>query len=584
LVSAVSTPHVRAQASATPMVHSDLQTSGTYLSYLHALQDVVMVLSPQHQLAFINVPVASWYHRHASMFWATPSTPDLPLHDREGRPLPEAHLPLRRVLVGESLHGVELQVKSFHPEAPCWLSVNGTLLPDGHALITLRDISQLKQEEANAVRLAHYDSLTDLPNRNLFMERVAHALAHPPAPEMALVLVDIDRFKVINEHLGHSGGNQLLRDLSLRIRQILAPADTLARLGSDEFALLLTSLETHAVATTLVKRLRQVVAEPYWHQQEEICLNASVGIAFGPQGYAYPEDWLQDADTAVNMAKDSPLDGWCIFDRDLKAQHDERLTLEIALRHAIAHDELRLHYQPIVAIHTQEVIGFEVLVRWQHPERGLLYPDAFIGMAEETGLVVPLGWWVLREACRQMQAWAEAMPATAALKVSVNMSSRQFAQHDLAPTIQTLLDDIGFSPSRLTLEITEGVLIDHSESIVDTLKQLQAMGIQLSIDDFGTGYSSLSYLHRFPFDILKIDRSFIENADQDFEKLEILQSVVRLAWNLGLEVVAEGVETQKHYAQLKALRCESGQGYLFSKPLPATAAAQLLQQQFLPPA
>lgn len=584
LFSTVSTPRSCAQVSSTPMVHPDAQRSGAYLSYLQALQDVVLVLSPQHELTFINMPADSWFSHHAPLFWTPLPQPEPALCDRQGHPLHEALLPLRRVLAGESLHGLELQVLATDPAAPRWLSVNGSMLPDGHALVTLRDISQLKHDEADAVRLALYDPLTALPNRNLLMERVTQTLAHPPATEMALLLIDINRFKVINEHLGHAAGNQLLQDLSQRLQHVLAPQDTLARLGSDEFAVLLHHVDTRAIAIALVKRLQQIVAEPYWHQQEEICLDASIGIAFGPQGYRYPEDWLQDADTAVTLAKEAPLEGWCVFDSALKAQHDERLTLEIALRYAIAHDELRLHYQPIVAIHTQDVIGFEVLVRWQHPERGLLYPDAFIGMAEETGLVVPLGWWVLREACRQMQAWAEEMPATAALKVSVNMSSRQFAQRDLAHNIQTLLADIGFPPSRLTLEITESVLIDHSESIVATLKQLQAMGIQLSIDDFGTGYSSLSYLHRFPFDTLKIDRSFIENADQDFEKLEILQSVVRLAWNLGLEVVAEGVETQKHYAQLKALRCESGQGYLFSKPLPSTAAAQLLQQQFPPKA
>lgn len=269
---------------------------------------------------------------------------------------------------------------------------------------------------------------------------------------------------------------------------------------------------------------------------------------------------------------------WCVFDGSLQAQHKQRLLAEMALRHALERDELRLHYQPIVTISTQAIIGFEALVRWQHPEKGLLMPGEFISVAEASGLIIPLSWWVLEEACRQMQAWTNAYPGMAHFTVSVNMSSKQFFQKDLVQKVSDILTKTGFDPHRLKLEITEGVLIDHSDSIIATLEQLREMGIRLAVDDFGTGYSSLSYLHRFPFDCLKIDRSFIENADQDFEKLEILQSVVRLAWNLGLDVVAEGVETHRHYAQLKALRCESGQGYLFSKPLPPDAVEEILSE------
>jgi EAL domain-containing protein (putative c-di-GMP-specific phosphodiesterase class I) len=268
-----------------------------------------------------------------------------------------------------------------------------------------------------------------------------------------------------------------------------------------------------------------------------------------------------------------------VFDNSLQVKQDLRLQTEIDLRQALERGELRLHYQPIVTISNEEICGFEALVRWQHPTRGLLMPGEFIHIAEATGLIIPLGRWVMAEACRQMHLWTTTYPAMAEFTVSVNMSSKQFSQQHLVAQIQQILEETGFSPHRLKIEITEGVLIDHSDSIIETLEQLKAMGIKLLVDDFGTGYSSLSYLHRFPFDCLKIDRSFIENADQDFEKLEILQSVVRLAWNLGLDVVAEGVETHRHHAQLKALRCELGQGYLFSRPLPPDAIEAMMAEK-----
>jgi EAL domain-containing protein (putative c-di-GMP-specific phosphodiesterase class I) len=263
----------------------------------------------------------------------------------------------------------------------------------------------------------------------------------------------------------------------------------------------------------------------------------------------------------------------------MKGDADDSLYLEIALKKALERQEMFLEYQPIFQVRTKAVIGLESLVRWQHPEKGVLPPGQFISLAEKTGLIIPLGWWVLEESCRQLKAWQAVTPLAQNMFVSVNMSSKQFSQKDVPERIQQIIEEIGLDPKCLKLEITESVLIDHSATIVETLQAIRALGIKLSIDDFGTGYSSLSYLHRFPFDTLKIDRSFIDNADADFEKLEILQSVVRLAWNLGLEVVAEGIETQKHFAQIKALRCESGQGFLFSKPLSTTLMEKLILEQ-----
>jgi diguanylate cyclase (GGDEF)-like protein len=465
-----------------------------------------------------------------------------------------------------------------------WLSASGAPLPNGGAIVSVRNISARKQKEAALLQQALYDELTQLPKRNLLSDRVNRVISRPlegTEPLMAILFLDLDRFKVINDNLGHAAGDQLLQELGQRFQQHIRPEDTLARIGGDEFVIFLEQIMAVSTVIEVAERLQTAMTQPFFLQQQEVQVDISIGIAFGPSGYRNFEEWLHNADIAMYEAKNTPNLSWCIFD-DAASQREqhERLQVELDLRKALENDELCLHYQPIVNMRSRALMGFEALVRWQHPTRGLLPPTSFIPVAEETGLIVPLGWWVLQEGCRQMQVWREVIPATQSLKLSVNMSSKQFSQRGLIEQFKRVLRETGFSPHRLTIEITEGVLIENSDSIVETLKALQQMGVQLSIDDFGTGYSSLSYLHQFPFNTLKIDRSFIENADQDFDKLEILQSVIRLAWNLGLDVVAEGVETEKHYAQLLALRCEAGQGYLFAHPLEPEATDAMLREQF----
>ncbi len=506
------------------------------------------------------------------------------LLDHHERPFATSDLPLQRILAGQHLQEEELLLTGTTPPHRRWVSISGAPFSSfgAAALITIRDISAVKQRETSLLTQALHDTLTGLPNRDLFLDRLSHALArsqdHQPAL-MALLFIDLDRFKVINDTLGHAAGDELLVELAARLRTQISSTATVARLGGDEFAVLLEDIPTISVAIDLAEQIRQTIQQPFFLQQQDVYIDASMGIALGPATYQSAEDWLRDADTAMYQVKSSPERGWHVFDNSLQIQENLRLKTEVELRQALERGELRLHYQPIVTINNQEICGFEALVRWQHPARGLLLPGEFIHIAEETGLIIPLGWWVIAEACRQMHLWSSTYPAMANFTVSVNMSSKQFSQQDLVAKIQRIVDETGFSPHRLKIEITEGVLIDHSDSIIETLKQIKAMGIKLLVDDFGTGYSSLSYLHRFPFDCLKIDRSFIENADQDFEKLEILQSVVRLAWNLGLDVVAEGIETPRHHAQLKALRCELGQGYLFSRPLAPAAVEAMMAEK-----
>ncbi len=567
-----------------------------YLAVLKHLPDAVVVVDQAGHPLFSNPAATALLPGGIAGLGGRGHGATYQLLDSHDRPLTLPELPLQRVLAGQPFQHEELLLAVNASPHRRWVTVSGVPLQglgEAAALITVRDISAMKQREANLLIQAFHDPLTELPNRHLFMDRLSHALHRAqdasqghrqghPQDSMALLFIDLDRFKVINDTLGHPVGDALLVEVATRLQTQVGAEMTPARLGDDEFAVLVEDMATSSTATDLAEQICAAIQQPFFLQQQEIYIEASVGIALGLSTYKNAEDWLRDADTAMYQIKDSPDQRWHVFDSSHQVQQDLRLQTEIDLRHALGRGELRLHYQPIVTLSTQEICGFEALVRWQHPTRGLLPPGEFIDIAETTGLIIPLGQWVLAEACRQMQAWTAAYPAMANFTISVNMSSRQFSQPSLVEKIQQILAETGFAANHLKIEITEGVLIKNSETIIGVLEQIKAMGIMLVVDDFGTGYSSLSYLHRFPFDCLKIDRCFIENADQDFEKLEILQSVVRLAWNLGLEVVAEGIETPRHYAQLKALRCELGQGYLFSRPLAPEAVEGMMTEKMAP--
>ncbi|MBE9136606.1 EAL domain-containing protein [Nodosilinea sp. LEGE 07088] len=556
-----------------------------YLTVLSQLSEAIVVIDQAGGIVFCNPATEALLPGGLEGLAVPNKTTAYQVLDPHHRPLVAAELPLNRALSGQHLNNEELLLVMASPPCHRWVTVTSCPYPgpgSGHSLLTLRDISASKQREATLIAQAFHDTLTGLPNRHLFMDRLSHALAlahEHPNGLMALLFIDLNRFKVINDNLGHRVGDDVLVEVGSRLQAIVPPDCTIARLGGDEFAVLVEDIATSSSAIDLAEQLYAAIGQPFLLLSQEVYISASIGIALGPATYQSAGEWLRDADVAMYQIKDKPNQMWHIFDSSLRMQQNLRLQTEIDLRQALAKGELRLHYQPIVTISNQEICGFEALVRWQHPTRGLLPPGEFIHIAEATGLIIPLGWWVMTEACRQMQAWTTTYPVMAGFTVSVNMSSKQFSEHNLATKIQEIIVKTGFDAHRLKIEITEGVLIDHSDTIIKTLEQIKAMGIKLLVDDFGTGYSSLSYLHRFPFDCLKIDRSFIENADQDFEKLEILQSVVRLAWNLGLDVVAEGIETPRHYAQLKALRCELGQGYLFSRPLAPEAVEAMIMQK-----
>ncbi len=440
-----------------------------------------------------------------------------------------------------------------------------------------RDITERKQAEERLRQHALADALTGLPNRLLFTDHLKLAVEQArrhPAQRFAVLFLDLDRFKMINDSLGHSVGDQLLVAIARQLECCLRAGDTVARLGGDEFAILLNDIAHFDDAIRVAERMLHGLKLPFKLAGHEVFTSASIGIALSNNRYQAAEDVLRDADTAMYRAKADGKARYEVFDMVMHARVVALLQLENDLRRAIEREELCLHYQPIVALADGRVTGFEALVRWPHPERGLVRPTEFIPVAEETGLIVPLGRWVLRAACAQMRRWQTISPAHAQLKLSVNLSGRQFTQADLCGQIEHTLAVTNFEPRCLQLEITESVVMENAKSIVPMLARLRELGVELAIDDFGTGYSSLSYLRRFPIQTLKIDRSFISGGDED---AEIVRTIVLLARNMRKDVVAEGIETPAQLAQLRALDCAYGQGYLFSAPQDAAATERLLR-------
>jgi diguanylate cyclase (GGDEF)-like protein len=392
-----------------------------------------------------------------------------------------------------------------------------------------------------------------------------------------VLFLDLDRFKNINDSLGHVYGDKLLIEIACRLRTCVREVDTVARFGGDEFAVLLDETCNLADAIRVAEKIQLELHRPLELHGQENFTSASIGVALSSMGYDNPDDMLRDADTAMYRAKDHGKARHEVFDHTMHTRAVAMMRLESDLRRALEREEFRIQYQPIVALRTGKLKGFEALVRWEHPDRGLVSPNEFIPVAEETGLIVALGQWVLEQACWQLREWQTSFPASRNLTMSVNLSGKQIAQPDIAERLQDVLRTTELDPRCLKLEITETVVMENTEAVTVILDRLRTLGVSLAIDDFGTGYSSLSYLHRFPVNTLKIDRSFVGRMTAGDENLEIVRTIVTLAQNLVMDVVAEGIETFDQLALLKALRCDYGQGHFFSKPLNAEAVAELLK-------
>ncbi|MEJ2190242.1 MAG: EAL domain-containing protein, partial [Acidobacteriota bacterium] len=441
------------------------------------------------------------------------------------------------------------------------------------------DITARKRAEHQLQHDALHDGLTGLANRVLFMDRLACALAdlqRQATPHFAVLFFDLDRFKNVNDSLGHTLGDKLLVGIARRLEHFLRPGDTVARLGGDEFAILLHRVETASGAIHVAERIQEILNMNFSIDSHDVFVTASIGIAHSATGYLDPEEILRDADIAMYRAKAGGKARYEIFDRDMHQSAVALLKLETELRQAVQREEFLMHFQPIVSLSHGRIVGFEGLVRWQHPERGLVSPSQFIAVAEETGLIVPMGWWVLRESCRQTREWQVRFPSDPPLWVSVNMSGKLFMKKKMVDRLCGILEETGLQPPSLRIEVTENVVMDHADVAIRNLMELRALGVQLSIDDFGTGYSSLSYLQRFHYDELKIDRSFVSRLGQVGDSRAIVETILSLANNLGIGVVAEGIETAEQVDRLRKMDCPHGQGYWFSRPLTASAATELI--------
>ena len=452
--------------------------------------------------------------------------------------------------------------------------------------LILEDFTDRKTLEDKLAHQAFHDTLTGLPNRALFVDRLGHALSiarqnavrdgASDEGKVALLFLDLDNFKHVNDSLGHDAGDMLLVEVARRMKACLRPGDTVARFGGDEFAALLEVNEGADGAIGLAERIAQTLRVPIMMEGHEMIVKTSVGIVLNKPGEEGGEDLLRRADIAMYRSKSGGKDRYEVFSEEMNGYELRRLKLEEDLRKAIKYREFRIHYQPQVLLETGEIVGFEALVRWEHPERGLLAPSEFISLAEETGMIIPLGRWVLTEACRQARIFREKLVSDPPLKMSVNLSARQFRHPELVKEVTTALYENGLDPSELSLEITESVIMQEQTSAKVILVELKDLGLTLVMDDFGNGFSSISYLKKFPVDVLKIDRSMVEGVNESSEDAAIVSATISLAHALGLTVVAEGIETTEELEELHSLGCNFGQGYYWQKPCLAEQALEMI--------
>jgi len=478
---------------------------------------------------------------------------------------------MRIVRARGSVSGFESQVYRRNGDI-IWISENARAVFDEDGLLqsyegTVEDVTDRKLYQARIEQQANYDTLTGLANRSLLQDRLEQALlsANTYNTRVAVAFVDLDRFKYINDSLGHHVGDELLRTMADRLESCIRDCDTVARLGGDEFVVLITGQTTTDLVRNIVERMLAVVSQPWITEHGEFNVSCSIGVALYPSDGLDAQTLLKHADSAMYRAKESGRNNFQFFTRELNALMIERLAMESSLRRALERDQFMLEYQPRVDLHTNKIIGAEALIRWILPEQGIVEPARFIPLAEETGLIVPIGKWVLKAACAQNKAWQDA--GLEPIVVSVNVSARQFRQDNLVRTISEVLEETGLDSQYLEIELTESMVMHDAAQLVAMLGELKRLGVQISVDDFGTGYSSLSYLKRFPVDRLKVDRSFVEHLATDSDDATIVRAIITLGHNLGLKVVAEGVEKPEQLNFLRLNHCDEAQGFIYCRPV-----------------
>ncbi len=499
----------------------------------------------------------------------------------DGAAYPEADCPIMATLAHGAAHRTADEVFWRKTGRPIPIEYVCTpMLDEGDldaAVLMFRDVTESRAFEEEMLRQAFHDPLTALPNRSMFMDRLEQALEYSrrSSDGVAVLFLDLDRFKNINDSLGHGAGDELLISVGQRLSECVRAEDTVARFGGDEFAVLLTNVRQPADAVAVAEKAIAAMLEPFMLDGHEAYVGTSIGIAVaGPRAEAGA--LLRDADVALYQAKSAGKGRYVVFEATMPAFSVERLNLEADLRRALERREMRVYYQPVLDLVSETITGAEALVRWEHPKLGLVSPAEFVPMAEETGMILPIGRWVLEEACRQAGRWQRQYSEHAAFTMAVNLSARQFQQPDLVEQVASALREADLEPSRLRLEITESILMEDVEATHTQLVALHDLGVKLAIDDFGTGYSSLSYIQRFPVDTIKIDRSFVSGIDADERNPSIVHAATSLAHALGMDVTAEGIETVGQLRAMQGLQCDHGQGYLFARPLSSEAVDSLL--------
>ncbi|MEM8719492.1 MAG: EAL domain-containing protein [Cyanobacteria bacterium P01_G01_bin.39] len=550
-------------------------------SILNSLEEVVWSADVEtNQLLFLNRSAQEVYGRPVNELLDNPNLRLDSIH-------PDDRDRVVSSLINSPVKSNDLEYRIIQPSGEIrWVWERSRLIYSENGIANRRDgiisdVTERKQIEAELSYEAKHDSLTNLPNRAAFMERLEQALEssyRQPGYLFAVLFIDLDRFKIVNDSLGHQFGDELLITVAQILTDCCRTQDFVARLGGDEFTILLDRIDTIDIAVAIAKSINEQLNEPFCIQGHNVFTSASIGIVKTDHRYQDIAEILRDADLAMYRAKSLGKARHEVFDPQMYASTKELLETENDLRTAILHNQLVLHYQPIISLKTDTLYGFEALLRWQHPQKGLIYPDKFIHIAEETGLIVPIGEWVLQEACRQMYLWQNKYPDAVDLKMSVNIASQQIKDPKFLVILDKILAQTGFSGHSLHLEITETTLMDYQPETISLFRQIRDRGIRLNIDDFGTGYSSLQYLKRFPINMLKIDRSFVKGMLDDRDNFEIVKMIITLSRTLKISIVAEGIENLRQLKVLETLNCELGQGYLFSQALDIESAELFIAQ------